>query len=264
MKSLAWATAMASGAVLVTALSTACHPTFVVLPGPPGDTLVDTVEVDRVRSVVPRTRRIPVGRDTVFRVDTVLRIDTVYRTLRDVRVDTVLRVDTVFRTRTVGRVDTVVRVDTVRLAPPRGRQRPDTIFRVDTLLRFDTIRVAVVDTLLRVDTVSRVDTLRLVRVDTVRVATVDTVVIPGRRLLFVPPGQYPPAGRCRVWIHGLAPGQQAEAAPCTDLGTIPAGAFVLFGAEAWDFEYDWVAEAARNPGTVPPEIIAVAGRGRGD
>ena len=75
-------------------------------------------------------------------------------------------------------------------------------------------------------------------------------------MLFVPPGQYPPAGQCRVWIHNRPPGQQRDAAACDALGDIPAGAFVLFGGEAWDFDYDWVA----NPGGAPPQIVALKRR----
>ncbi|MEX1182028.1 MAG: hypothetical protein WEF86_02255, partial [Gemmatimonadota bacterium] len=88
-----------------------------------------------------------------------------------------------------------------------------------------------------------------------------TVRVPGRRHLFVPPGHYPPDGQCRVWIHNLPPGRQAKAAACDALGEIPAGAFVLFGGEAWDFDYDWIAEAAANPDAVPPEIIGLKLRG---
>jgi hypothetical protein len=128
-----------------------------------------------------------------------------------------------------GRVDTVritIR-DTVRIA---GR---------------DTVRITVRDTILIVDTL--------------RTGGVDTVKIPGRRTLFVPPGQYPPAGQCRVWIHDKPPGQQARAAACNALGTIPAGAFILFGGEAWDFDYDWLADQEG----VPAEIIALKRPGGG-
>ena len=85
------------------------------------------------------------------------------------------------------------------------------------------------------------DTVRIVRTDTIRVGRADTerVAGPGPRVLFVPPGQYPPKGQCRVWIQDRPPGQQRDAAPCDALGDIPAGAFILFGGEAWDSDYDW-------------------------
>lgn len=89
------------------------------------------------------------------------------------------------------------------------------------------------------------------------VVRMDTVRVQGKRLLFLPPGHYPPEGQCRVWVHGLPPGQQAKAAACNALRSIPAGAFILFGGDAWDFDYDWLAEAQQNPGSVPPEIIAL-------
>ena len=285
MKSLRWGAVVLAVAVIGGALSTACHPTFVVVPTPGQDTIVDTVVVNgvptrtmrifRVDTVtridtVVRTRTVS-RPDTVLRVDTVVRLDTIYRTrVGAARVDTVLRVDTL----RVVRVDTILRVDTVQVAsggsmPPRLQPRPgggrparvDTVFRVDTILRVDTLTVPVTETVVRVDTVLRVDTLTvpvtetIVRVDTV--TRVDTVRVAGRRMLFVPPGHYPPAGQCRVWVHDLPPGKQAKAAPCDALGAIPPGAFILFGGDAWDFDYDWVWEAERNPGTVPPEILAV-------
>jgi hypothetical protein len=126
---------------------------------------------------------------------------------------------------------------------------------VDTVVLVDTIRVSATDTLVRLDTVRIAVTDTIIRVDTVRVA--------GQRLLFLPPGHEPREGQCRVWVHGLPPGQQAKAASCTALGAIPAGAFILFGGDAWDFDYDWLAEAARVPGSVPPEIIALQRRGQG-
>lgn len=55
------------------------------------------------------------------------------------------------------------------------------------------------------------------------VLRVDTVRVAGRRMLFVPPGQYPPEGMCRVWVHDLPPGWQADPAPCNALGVIPPG-----------------------------------------
>jgi hypothetical protein len=104
----------------------------------------------------------------------------------------------------------------------------------------------------------RVDTVRVIVRDTVRITVRDTVRIPGRRTLFVPPGHYPPAGQCRVWIHDQPPGQQRDPAPCNALGTIPPGAFVLFDGQAWDADYDYASDPTiRN---LPPEILALRRR----
>jgi hypothetical protein len=257
-------------AVLGGLAMSACSSTWVVVPHPASQyTATDTLYGIHRNGEV----RVTFRHDTVIRVDTVVRVDTAWvrgsRTL--VRVDTVLRVDTVRipTTRTLARVDTVLRVDTVRVPTTR------TLARVDTVLRVDTVRIPTTRTLARVDTVMRVDTVRVpgqtlvrvdtvMRIDTLRVVVTDTVVrtvhTPGRRMLFVPPGQYPPEGECRVWIHDQPPGQQARATACDTLGPVPTGAFILFGGDAWDFDYDWIAESQRNPGTVPPEIIGLKRR----
>ncbi len=93
--------------------------------------------------------------------------------------------------------------------------------------------------------------------DAVRITVRDTVRVggPAYRTVHVPPGQFPPDGQCRVWIVGTAPGRQAAPASCDALGRIPAGAFVLFGGAAYDFDYDWVAESERS--SVPPQIVAL-------
>jgi hypothetical protein len=178
--------------------------------------------------------------------------DTLYGIQRGEEVRVTFHFDTIMR------VDTVLRVDTAWRAGTR------TLVRVDTLLRVDTVQATVTRTLMRVDTVRVPVTETLVRVDTVRVLVTDTVIrtvrVPGQRVLFVPPGHYPPRAQCRVWIHDLPPGQQARPGRCDALGEIPSGAFVLFGGDAWDFDYDWIAEATEKPGTVPPEIIALKRR----
>jgi hypothetical protein len=217
--------------------------------------------------------------DTTRKVDTV-RVGSEGRRRPGNRVDTVR----VVVRDTIRRVDTVRvarRVDTVRVFVPGpgggtgtgstggsgGPTGPIILPRPPADGRIDTVRITIRDTV-RItvrDTVrigSR-DTVRItVRdtihiVDTLRTGGVDTVRIPGRRTLFVPPGQYPPEGQCRVWIYDKPPGQQARAAACNALGPIPAGAFILFGGEAWDFDYDWIAD----PKGVPPEIIALKRNG---
>jgi hypothetical protein len=242
--SLRWSALVCAIAIFAGALSTACHPTFVVLPGPEADSTADTVSYRDGEEHFPVTGEV--------------RIDTVYRTRTIVRTDTFVR------------TDTVVRVDTVRLVRP-GRGRVDTVLRVDTVVRVDslripfhrtdTVRVAVTDTVVRVDTVHSVVQVPVTITDTVVIA--DTVRVPGRRFLLLPPGHYPPAGQCRVWVHGEPPGQQAQAAACDELGVIPGGAFILFAGDAWDFDYDWVAESEARPGTVPPQIIALQRGGPG-
>jgi hypothetical protein len=201
------------------------------------DTLYGTHDGNRVR--------VTFRHDTTWRVDTVriVETDTLFRGTRVIaRRDTVLVRDTVYRNSAPPRVDTVYR----NPVPARV----DTVYRNPAPPRVDTLRVTVV----------RVDTIRLTARDTVvRTVTVrDTVRVAGQRTLFVPPGHYPPTGQCRVWIHDRPPGQQDRAAPCNALGNIPAGAFILFGGEAWDFDYDWVA-AARTM-SVPPQIVALKRR----
>jgi hypothetical protein len=162
--------------------------------------------------------------------------DTLRGFLRGDEVRVVFRFDTITRIDTVVRVDTVFRADTIRRSP------------TERVVRVDTVVVTVRDT--------------VVRTDTVQVVVTDTVRVSGRRFLLLPPGHYPPDGQCRVWIHGVPPGQQAASGPCDRLGAIPAGAFILFGGDAWDFDYDWLDEVLRHPGTVPPEILALKRRGR--
>lgn len=245
MKSLRWSVAVCAIAVLAGGLTTACSRHFVIVPQPengyaPTDTLYGRLDGDEIR--------VTFWFDTIMRVDTVVRLDTLWEQGARTVADTILRVDTVRVARTV--VDTVLRVDTVRVSTT------ETV--VDTVLRVDTVRVPVTETVVRTDTVVRTETV--VRVDTVRVSVTDTVRVAGQRMLFVPPGHYPPEGQCRVWIHDLAPGRQSNAAPCSALGDIPTGAFILFGGEAWDFDYDWLGEAAEDPGAVPPEIVALKRR----
>jgi len=239
----------------------ACRRTYVIVPRPTaGYTPMDTL---RGRSD-GRNVRVTFHFDTTWRVDTVTRLDTAWRdgTRLIVRVDT-LRLggtDTVYRgtPRIIRDTLRLVVRDTIRLG---ARDTVRLIVR-DTirLAGRDTVRLTVRDTIrLTVRDTIRLtvrDTIRLVVSDTV--FRVDTVRVAGRRTLFVPPGHYPPPGECRVWIHDRPPGQQARAGPCNALGTIPPGAFILFGGDAWDAEYDWVAESQR--GAVPPEIVALSRR----
>jgi len=265
----------------------ACAPTYVVVPERrEGYTARDTLH-GRLKG---KDVRVTFQHITVMRVDTLVRWRTIYRDgprIDTVFNDTTRHVDTVKvgtgGRRPTPRVDTVRVVvhDTVRIGGPTGRPGtggtgtgttgggggptgPIILPRRLEDPRVDTVRITGRDTV----RITVHDTVHIV--DTLRTGGVDTVRIPGRRTLFVPPGQYPPEGQCRVWIYDKAPGQQARAAACNALGTIPAGAFILFGGEAWDFDYAGLVDEAG----VPPEIVALKrnngrgstparGRGRG-
>ncbi len=48
----------------------------------------------------------------------------------------------------------------------------------------------------------------------------------------VPPGQRPPAGMCRVWIDGVAPGRQPRATDCaTARANAPANSRIIYGSD---------------------------------
>lgn len=233
-------------ALLASASLGACRRAIVIVPQPTrGYTATDTL-YGRYKD---KDVRVTFHFDTLWRTDTVLRTDTLWRagTRVIVRADTLWLVDTV---RVASATPVPVPVSQAPVRPPRTGARVDTVI----VVRRDTVRVGARDT---IRVVVR-DTLRIVVRDTLRIVVRDTLRVPGRRVLFVPPGQYPPEGQCRVWIHDLAPGRQANAAPCKELGPVPAGAFILFRGDAWDFDYDWVAESRR--GSVPPEIVALQRR----
>ena len=220
-------------------------------------TAASTIGCGRTVVIVPQPNRAYTATDTLWG----------YRNGKDVRItfryDTTWRRDTVLRTDTLWRAGarTIVRVDTLRISRVDTLVRRDTVVRQVTRVRVDTVGIPVAipyGTPALPTAIPRVDTVTITRRDTV--FRVDTVRVAGRRVLFVPPGHYPPTGQCRIWIHDLAPGRQADAAPCSALGPIPAGAFILFGGEAWDFDFDWVVESRR--GAVPPEILALQRRRR--
>ena len=77
----------------------------------------------------------------------------------------------------------------------------------------------------------------------------------GPRALNVPKGHYPPAGQCRLWYEGRPPGHQPKPTSCSSLvGRVPAGAFVLYNAKAYDMDHDWKREK-KNGSNVPVVII---------
>jgi len=84
-------------------------------------------------------------------------------------------------------------------------------------------------------------------------------VVAAPRTIRVPPGHYPPPGRCRLWYAGRPPGHQPPPTPCERLAVAP-GAFILYNGTAWDGSYDWRGHARRHPGSVPRVIIDVSPR----
>jgi hypothetical protein len=246
--------------VSASAFASGCRRTLVIVPQRDGgysarDTLYGRADGNNVR--------VTFRHDTTWRVDTITihRTDTLWRGGTRIIRDTVVRRDTTiipsavpFRRDTVYLPDPRRGRDTVYLPAPRGgtpvpvpTPRPS---RVDTLRLIvrDTIRLTIRDTI----RITVRDTVRIVQRDTVRVGG------PSWRTIHVPPGHFPPDGQCRLWIAGTPPGRQADAAPCDQLGAVPAGAFVLFGGAAYDMDYDWVAESERL--SVPAQIVALKRR----
>jgi hypothetical protein len=80
-----------------------------------------------------------------------------------------------------------------------------------------------------------------------------------RKVTKVPPGQYPPAGKCRLWYDGVAPGKQPKATECSKLkGKVPANSFVLYNGKDWDAQYDWSKEKKSSiPAPIRDVLLAV-------
>jgi hypothetical protein len=83
-------------------------------------------------------------------------------------------------------------------------------------------------------------------------------VVPTPRHVHVPPGHYPPPGYCRIWHPGRPPGHQPRAFPCHQPIAVPQGSFILYDGFAWDGDYDWRAQARRQPGSVPSVIVELS------
>ena len=52
----------------------------------------------------------------------------------------------------------------------------------------------------------------------------------------IPPGQMPPAGQCRVWYEGRAPGQQPRPTNCNEAERVASrsrNARVIYGSDTW-------------------------------
>ncbi len=79
-----------------------------------------------------------------------------------------------------------------------------------------------------------------------------------RKLTGVPPGHFPPEGKCRVWHAGRAPGQQPKPTECAKLmGKVPADAFVLYNGKDWDAQYDWSRDKYSVPATIREILLSV-------
>jgi hypothetical protein len=58
----------------------------------------------------------------------------------------------------------------------------------------------------------------------------------------IPPGQMPPAGQCRVWYEGRAPGQQPRPTNCNEAERIASrssNARVIYGSDTWGRDDRW-------------------------
>ena len=85
------------------------------------------------------------------------------------------------------------------------------------------------------------------------------VVVTQPRALKVPPGHFPPPGRCRLWYPGRPPGKQPPATHCSELRNAGgSGAFILYNSKAWDADYDWRIRDRTNPGSVPAVIVQLS------
>ena len=75
----------------------------------------------------------------------------------------------------------------------------------------------------------------------------------------VPPGHYPPAGYYRIWYTGRPPGQQP--APVRygmpNNAPITPDAFIIYGNQAYDTQYDWRQAEVQKKKSVPREIIDI-------
>lgn len=75
----------------------------------------------------------------------------------------------------------------------------------------------------------------------------------------VPPGHYPPAGYYRIWYSGRPPGQQPAPVRYGMPANAPitADAFIVYGDQAYDTQYDWRQAEAQKKKSVPREIIDI-------
>lgn len=73
----------------------------------------------------------------------------------------------------------------------------------------------------------------------------------------IPPGQRPPAGMCRIWLDGVAPGQQPAPTDCaTAVRNRPANGRVIFGDDYVDAKGNKVKGNDDERRTAPREARA--------
>src|SRR5688572_13299443 len=105
----------------------------------------------------------------------------------------------------------------------RAETRTATDIRIDAARRAEEERRA--EAARRAEEIRRAEERR--RADAER-ATADRAR--GRGPVDVPPGHWPSAGRCRVWIDGVAPGRQPRETDCaTAYRSVPSNGRVLVG-----------------------------------
>jgi hypothetical protein len=75
----------------------------------------------------------------------------------------------------------------------------------------------------------------------------------------VPPGHYPAAGYYRIWYSGRPPGQQP--APVRygmpNNAPITPDAFIIYGDQAYDTQYDWRQAEVQKKKSIPREVIDI-------
>lgn len=78
-----------------------------------------------------------------------------------------------------------------------------------------------------------------------------------RREQIVPPGFYPPAGMCRIWINGVPAAQQPAPTDCASaVRNRPANGKVLFG----DDQKNKKGKSDKKKSSLPDELVDLINR----